>query len=395
MYASQNGDTSMVKLLLKHGADAALKPENGYTALISAIRNGHLQTAEFLIRKGADINQPDNDQVTPLMFAVVADSFYLPDMLLYYDAEVNRQDNQGMNALMVASYHDRYEIAVSLLEAGAALNVPDKQGWTPLHYATMAGNTDIMELLIVNGASLEQAASSGYTPLSVATAMNNYRSARLLIGYGANVNSRINGSLNPLVLALESNNDSLVSMLRNQNARLNLWPSFNKYSTGANIMLNDDDMHLGFSFGLCDRKYNLMTGISYGYRLNAIQVLEQTNNQAYYQYWERRHFVALSAEKAIYLPTGFKVFKAGAFAGFSGILTYGGYRGSSENPDIRPVFNPRIGCILEYGFLRFKASYEYMNLHLRGVSTQWLHFSFELLFNRSRGNVKLPSPFWL
>jgi ankyrin repeat protein len=395
MYAAQNGDTTVAKLLIQHGADMGLRPLNGYTALISAIRNGNLTMAEFLIRHGADINQPDYDGVTPFMYAIAADSFYLPDMLLYYKADVNRQNKQGMNALMTASYLGRYEIVVSILESGAAVNAADKQQWTPLHYATLAGNTDIMELLLVNGAGLEAATSTGYTPLSVAAAVNNFGAARLLIGYGADVNSRINGSVNPLTLALENKNDSLARMLKNHEARVVPGPSFNQYFTGAHWRVNDDDSHLGFTVGMGDQKYNLMASISYGFRLSAIQVLEQTENKVFYQYWERRHFIALAVEKAVYLPTDFKYFKTGVYGGVSEVLTFGRYRGSSENPDVRLLFNPRIGAILEFGFLRGKFSYEFLDLHLRDISTQWFNLSLEFLFNKNRGKMKLPSPDWL
>lgn len=395
MYAAQNGHTAMVNLLMRYGADPGVKPINGYTALISAIRNGHIETAEYLVRNGANINQTDNNQVTPLMYAIAVDSFYMPDMLLYYDADVDLQNEKGINALMLASFLGRYEMVISILEAGTDINAFDNQKWTALHYATMAGHTDIMDLLIVNGALLESTTSSGYTPLSMATARNNYAAARLLIGYGADVNSRISGALNPLTLALENKSDSLVRMLKNQHAKVLLRPFFNLVTVGTHFVSNRDDMRLGFSFGLSDRKYNLMTGIGYGFRLKAIQVLDQTTETEFYQFWERRHFISLSAEKAIYLPTGITAFKTGVFAGFSEVLTFGGYRGSGENPAVRLVFNPRIGGIFETGFLRLKVSYEYMNLQLREIDRGWFNVSLEFLFNRNRGNIKMPSLQWL
>jgi len=395
MYAAQNGNTPMVKLLMDHGADIGMKPANGYTALISAIRNGQIQTAEYMVRNGADINQSDQYQVTPLMHAIAVDSFNIAEMLLYYNAAVDLKNTQGTNALMLASWLGRYKIAVSLLETGADINSVDEKNWTPLHYSTIAGKTDLMELLIVNGASLEIVTSSGYTPLSLATAMNNYSAARLLTGYGADVNSRINGSLNPLTLALETKNDSLINMLKNQDAKAILRPYFNYYTFGSHIIFNRDDTHLGFSFGLSDTKYNLMTSIGYGFRLKAIQVLEQTAPAEYFQYWEKRHFVSLSLEKAFYMPVKFASIKSGIYTGFSEVLTFGGYRGSKVNPDIRMVFNPRIGGIFEYGFLRFKIDYEFMHLHLREISREWVKISLELLFNRSRGKIKAPSINWL
>ncbi len=396
MYAAQNGYTEMVKLLIQMGADPDLKPAiNGHTALISAIRSGYIETAEYLVRNGADINLADNDEVTPLMHAIAIDSFYMPDMLLYYDARVDAKDEQGINALMLASWLDRYEIVFSLLEKGADINSADERNWTPLHYATLAGNTDIMDLLILNDASLESYTLSGHTPLALAVALNNYAAARLLIGYGADVNSRISRSLNPLTIALENKSDSLAGMLERQGATPILKPYFNQFTAGTQVRLNSDDLHLGFSLGVSDKKYNLMMSLGYGVRAKAIRVLEQTSETEYYQFWEKRHLISLSVEKAFYMPLKIASVRPGVFAGFSEVLTFGGYRGSEKNPDVRLVMNPKIGGIFDYRFLRLKIDYELMHLHLTDIKRGWFNFSLEFLFNRNRGTIRTPSIDWL
>jgi ankyrin repeat protein len=391
MYAAQNGHTDMVALLLRYGANVGMKPDNGYTALISAIRNGHFETAEYLVRNGADINQQDNGQVTPLMHAIAVDSFYMPDMLIYYNAGVNFRNRHGRSALMLASYLGRNEIVKELVEAGADVNAVDDQRWTPLHYATLTDQTAVIDLLVMNGASLETATSSGYTPLSLATALNRFSTARQLIGYGAAVNTRISPSLNPLTLARENKNDSLEAMLINQGARPILLPYFNQFVLGTCYRWNTDDQHLGFSFGISDQKYNLMADFGYGFRTKSIQVLEATSEGEYHQYWEGRHFVSISLEKAFYIPATIGSLKPGFFLGFSEVLTFGGYRGSGNAPDVRLLFNPKIGGILDFRFLRCKFDYAFMNQHLTDVKREWLTFSLEFLFRRNRGNIRTPS----
>jgi ankyrin repeat protein len=395
MFAAQNGNTAMVNFLMKKGANTGLKPLNGYTALIAAIRNGHIETVEYLIRNGADINLADNDKVTPLMHAIAVDSFYIPDMLLYYEAAVEPKNRQGIDALMLAAHIGRYEIAVKLIEKGAEINSVDVEGNTPLHHAAYTGQTDIMDLLILNGASLNMTNSSGYTPLSIATAVNNFSAARLLIGYGADVNSRINGSLNPLTLALNNKNDSLAKMLINQDAHKIHRPNFNQLTIGTRFTFNGKDSHLGFSVGISDSKYNLMANLGFGIRPKAIQVLERRSSSLYYQYWEKRRFFSFTLDKAFFLHTGSSKFSSGALAGFSEVLTFGSYKGSNENPPIKLLVNPRIGWICEYGLLRVKLSYEFMNLHLKDINQGWFNVSLELLINRKRGNIKIPSMKWL
>jgi len=379
MYAAQNGNTDMVRVLMQHGADPDLKPNNGYTALISAIRGGYIQTSEHLIRNGADINLPDKNHVTPLMHAIAADSFFLPDMLLYYGAAVDAKDNQGTDALMLASRKGSYEIVTALLEAAGDINASDSRGNTPLHYATTAGQTEVMELLIVNGALLEVKNASGYTPLSSAIARNDYKAAKLLVGYGADVNNPVSRSLSPLNLAQNNDNDSLAAMLVNNDAVALRRPVFNRFTLGIRYTFNKDDSQLGFSFGFNESKYHLMTCMSFGFRPSAIQVLEATAENISYQYWENRKFIAFSLEKAFFLHKFNSTFTTGAFAGFSEVLTFGAYKGSDKRPDLRLLFNPRIGCVSEFESIRLKFGYEFMNLRLGNIRNGWFNVSLEYL----------------
>ncbi len=395
MYAAQSGNTNLVRILIEHGADVNRKPFNGYSALISAIRGGHLPIVEYLIRHGADINLPDNDRVTPLMHALAADSFYIPDMLLYYGADVNSTDENGRNALMLASQYGNYEIVISLLERGSDLNLADANGNTPLHYATTAGNTDVMELLIVNGALLESKNSEGYTPLAVAVATGNYDASRVLIGYGADVNSSVDRSVNVLNLAQNSRNESLVTLLKNNEAVGLHRPGFNRFSFGSGYSFNKDDSRIDFSLGMDEQEYRLMTRIGYGFRPKAVQVLVQENENEYYQFWEKRSCFFLSLDKAFFVQHFGKYFSTSAFAGFGGILTFGSYKGSNRNPDTRITVNPRIGCLFEYGFVRLKFSYEYLNLKLEDYSKSYFNISLDFLINRQRSGSGIPSLNWL
>lgn len=395
MYAAQNGNTNLVRILIEHGADINRKPFNGYSALISAIRGGHLPTVEYLIRYGADINLPDNDRVTPLMHAIAADSFYIPDMLLYYGAEFNSIDENGRNALMMASQYGNYEMVISLLERGSDLNVADADGNTPLHYATTAGNTDVMELLIVNGALLENKNAEGYTPLAIAVATGNYDASRVLIGYGADVNSSVDRSVNVLTLAQNARNESLVVLLKNHEAVALHRPGFYRFCFGSGYSFNKDDSRIDFSLGMDEQKFRLMTRIGFGFRPKAVQVLVQENENEYYQFWEKRSCFYLSLEKAFFVQHFGKDFSTAAFAGVGGMLTFGSYKGSDRNSDTRMIMNPRIGCLFEYGFVRLKFSYEYLNLKLEDYPNSYFNISLDFLINRQRSGSGIPSLNWL
>jgi ankyrin repeat protein len=395
MYAVQNGDVPMVRLLLQSGASPDLKSANGFSALITAIRSGQFETAEQLLRSGANINLPDNRGVTPLMHAIAVDSFYLADLMLYYEADFQLKSHDGIDALMMASYLGRYEITVALLELGAEVNSEDDKVRFPLYLATAGNHPEIIELLILNGAILEKRSDNGYTALSLAVSLNYFKAARVLISYGADVNSRISNSLNPMALAHENKSDSLIKMLGNQEAREIRWPYFNRFIISSHVSFNTRDVIVGLNLGFSDKKYNLWTTLGYGFRPNYIRILDQQDESNFYQYWEKRHMVSLTAEKGFFLSAASREFKAGVFFGLEEVLTFGGYRGSAESPEIRLVHSPRLGAVLEYNSLRIKLNYKFMNLHLDDYSSHWCGFSLEFLINRNKGNPDNTTINWL
>ncbi len=390
MFAAQQGHHRIVNLLLANGAEPDKKTGDGFTALILAILGGHFEAVQGLIRHGANPELPDNNDVTPLMHAVETDSFYMPDLLLYYGASVDQRDNRGSDALMRACKYGRYEIAIKLLEAGADINATDNSGNTPLHYAVSGAQTEVLELLIYNGAFIESKNNTGYTPLALAVALNDFEAARLLIGYGADINSQVNKTLNPLTIALNNRNEQLVAMLRNQNAKAIQKLVMNVWSLGARYSNSADDSRLELTFGLSDKKYNIMAGLNMGFRPKAVPVLEDAEENVYYQYWENRGFVTLSIDKAFFLHHDHHTFAVGPFIGMSETFSFGGFRGSSENPAPRLSFVPRVGLAGQQGHLRLKLSYEYMDLKMKEYNRGWVSLSFEYLWSSGNSKIKRP-----
>ena len=62
---------SVCRLLLRHGADATLRSNGGFTALHQAAGLGDQEMVRLLLeQEGVDINCRDNDGETPLMWAM-------------------------------------------------------------------------------------------------------------------------------------------------------------------------------------------------------------------------------------------------------------------------------------------------------------------------------------
>ncbi len=388
MFATQNANLAMMKVLIRCGADPDLKPASGNTALIASILNGTPDITEFLIRNGASVDLGDNNDVTPLMYAIKVDSFDIPDLLIYYGADFDIKSKDGTDALMLASLNGRSAIAAKLIAIGADINSADNMGNTALHFAARAGHTIILEMLLAAGADVEARTGYGYTPLSVAVVKNRYEAARVLIGAGADVNSQISNSLNPLTIARENHFDSLAVMLQNNGAKVILWPWFDQVIFGGVFTFSGDDMFTGANLGLSDRKYNLWISLGYKIRPKAIRVLIPVEGNNFYQYWEQRQIVSGTLDKAFLLKNKNTRSRFGLVAGFEGAVTFGSYQGSGIHPETDYFFSPHAGAVYQYGNLRLRINYAYMDLHLTDMSSNWCSVSVELLLNRKKGTLR-------
>lgn len=136
-----------VELLLEHGADPNIRPDNEYTALIYAARDSHYKNVELLLNAKADMTQTDHVGDTPLMHACRAyynRTFKTLETLLNYGDDPNQRNDQGETPLMLlvkcrsVRAHldiDYVKAADLLLQKGADLTLVDKNGNTALDIA--------------------------------------------------------------------------------------------------------------------------------------------------------------------------------------------------------------------------------------------------------------------
>ena len=116
-WAAFKGDTNILALLLRHGAD--IKKE-GTNWKMTALHLAHdSKTAEFLLDHGANLEALDANGQTPLM----------------------RAATRG-NA----------ELAETLINRGAQLGLQDNAKWTALEFAQALGQSNVVALLSAKGA---------------------------------------------------------------------------------------------------------------------------------------------------------------------------------------------------------------------------------------------------
>ncbi len=180
---TQRGNTQVVIMLLKLGADAFSEDDNGKTALDMACKKGHAKIAESLIQnllwvKKAHIWTP-RFRIVAFMLGVlpvvaivvcvqlskfilvvvfgVFECFSLSFLLRrYFDEpktisvgkDLNAGDEFQKTPLHLASELGHFFIVCKLLAAGANQISQDKYGRTPLHYAVEQGHTAIISKIM-------------------------------------------------------------------------------------------------------------------------------------------------------------------------------------------------------------------------------------------------------
>lgn len=251
--AAEHSLVSLVKQLIKSGADVNKKLPGEDSPLMSACEAGRGQIVDLLLEAGADVNKKstisdDGDPgETPFMIAAENGDRNMLAKLLKLGADVKAKTRRGRTALSFAIFKDRIDpdLIRFLLNAGCPvdgrdlhhpvyLRDPDmvelllaakpdvnlgydwpmwdlsnQKGDTPLFVAVIRNAEDILEkkgemnskkrlaildLLISAGADVNAqrgGRSSGWTPLIYAAALDEIEIAKRLLDAGADPNKTV------------------------------------------------------------------------------------------------------------------------------------------------------------------------------------------------------------
>lgn len=153
-----------VIILVRHGANANLQTQNGWTALYIAANKGLKNIALFLLNTNADehdnptvsVDTANSRGATPLMMACSRGSYEISEALIKKNADINFADHYGWTPIMKAADNGHLHIVELLASNGARLNDQDKQGSSALMKAASKGYVDIVNYLIMIGADVLQ-----------------------------------------------------------------------------------------------------------------------------------------------------------------------------------------------------------------------------------------------
>lgn len=383
MYASNNGDSAMLKFLLENGADPDKQPLNGISALIASARSNHFKIAEYLITHGADPDLKDINGVTALHYAAAYNFYELTDMLIFYGADAEIPDNEGNTPLISSCFNNCYEAADILLQNKVLINTCAKNGFTALMTAIQENNHDIIELLLSRGSEINKSNKAGVSPLSLAVRNGNYEIVNKLFQLGA----RSSKKADLKGIAKENKDKLMLEILTENDIKSYHFPRWNQLLTGSSINFNSTDFMNSFNLGILDSRLN--TGLSCGFSFRPVAniIHEEFYNNIIYQYWERRYYAYLGAEKRFPLISLSDNIVTGPFLGLKGLFTYGNYRGSINKAAEEFILAPFLGWNLNYKFLILNFNYEYL-IH-EFPETRPGRYNFSILFTINIQRKKL------
>nr|WP_243435859.1 ankyrin repeat domain-containing protein [Acanthopleuribacter pedis] len=149
-YAVRLGRKKCVSLLLQQPhVKLNPKPYQTHTPLLMAIQAGDTDVVRMLVKRGADINHPNKQGETPVCAAVRQDRPEVLALLLRYKPDLSAAyPRSGNTALHLAVIQNHEAMVRRLIAADAPLHLRNNDGHTVLDLARENGHTNLVKILL-------------------------------------------------------------------------------------------------------------------------------------------------------------------------------------------------------------------------------------------------------
>ena len=358
MYAAENGNLLLLKLLILNGADPDLTQVENTTPLMIAVLNRNFDAAHYLLKRGADPDHRDDYSGTPLLYAAAVNDYQIADLLLFYGASDSIRDRDGNDALMTAVFFNNIETADVLLQNNFYPDVRDQKGNTPLMIASQQGNTDMLSLLLEYDAGLDKVNEKNYTALAHAIHFQKPEAAMLLIDSGANVHHKIRPNRNLFDLAKQQNLSEIQKELKKRGAGPVPRPAFSEFDVGWGNSMGKHEHMMQTRVLWVDRKFGFYGETGFDFRPYPQKVQLEDNDTLIFQYRENRPAWILGIGKNFKLLQDQSGLLYGFYTALTGLLSFPRYRGLDEHPPAQYDLVPSAGIYLKGKLGGFKLGAE-------------------------------------
>ena len=231
MIASSYGHYDIAKALIDNGALVNLRADDGFNALMEAVRTGNIEIAKLLIEHNSDINIKNKDGKNMIMIACEKGNEQMFNILIENNADINEKSSWGASALIYASEKGNINIMQYLIDNGIDVNgKADDNGDTPLLWAVTGQNPyEASKLLIENGADINATNDSGVAPATILAA-STPKVVKLLKDNGADLDTKFLDYYPPIAIAAGAGNLEIVKALVENGADVNYYPNDINYT---------------------------------------------------------------------------------------------------------------------------------------------------------------------
>ncbi|KAJ9603384.1 hypothetical protein H2200_012162 [Cladophialophora chaetospira] len=181
-WAAQNGQATMIKVLLDEGSALEAKDKSGKTPLSRAAESGHDEAIKLLIERGATVDSEDDRACTPLLLAARQGHEAAVMLLASHGAFLDSSDSlYGRTPLWWAVQNMHEETAKLLAQLGADPMTRDKSGQTLLHWSIITKRERVVQLIVNLQAHLSAGFFYDQSILWFATKEDNAAVLRLIL----------------------------------------------------------------------------------------------------------------------------------------------------------------------------------------------------------------------
>ncbi|CAH8840464.1 unnamed protein product [Trichobilharzia szidati] len=190
--AVKSDDIQMIQLLFSLGACTDIVDFDGKTALMTAIEIGNDKIVKILLDKGANKNASDFNEKNALFYCISPTNSHFKCLNLILDKNmlIDKQDVNGQTALYSACKKsvENEKFILELLDNGANPNIRSKNGRTPFIEACGSGNSKVVAAALRAGADLNAFDSRKQTGAHLAAKNGHLKVLFVLSAFGFDFN---------------------------------------------------------------------------------------------------------------------------------------------------------------------------------------------------------------
>lgn len=180
-WAARAGKLKCVELLIRGGASITTLNRRSESALEVAAVNGESDVVKLLLKCGAEFEEGQMKRALRITKCNKVAKI-LAEAIVKFDG--------GKDMVWTMASEGEHLPLEALVSAGSSLNAFCLNGWSPLHVAIRKLNVMCINLLLSGGADVNAKDRTGRTPLHDAAEMGDSDCVKLLLSYGARRGSR-------------------------------------------------------------------------------------------------------------------------------------------------------------------------------------------------------------